>query len=85
MNEEPETFRFEMLNAVSDGIDDENYGDYPGCDLMTVAEFLETVEWGGFIPDDGSAIIRGGTKDKEYWDWLTPIPSDATHIEWYNK
>jgi hypothetical protein len=64
---------------------EEDYGDYPGCDLMTVAEFLETVEWGGFIPYDGSAIIRGGTKDNEYWDWETPIPDDATHIEWYNK
>ena len=85
MAEEPETFRFEMLSVVSADGDDEEYKDYPGFDLMTVAEFLETVEWGGFIPYDGSAIIRGGTKDEEYWDWETPIPDDATHIEWYNK
>ena len=85
MAEEPEAFRFEMLGEVSADGDDEEYKDYPGFDLMTVVEFLEIVEWGGFIPYDGSAIIRGGSKDNEYWDWEAPIPDDATHIEWYNR
>jgi len=63
----------------------EDYDDYPGFDLMTVRDFGQCVGLGYFIPDDGSAIIRGGTRDNEYWDWNSPIPSDATHIEWYNK
>ena len=85
MAEEPETFHLEMLSEVSADISDEEYEDHLGVDIMTVQDFLEHVGLGYLIPYDGSAIIRGGTKDEEYWDWETPIPDDATHIEWYNR
>lgn len=85
MDKEQETFRIEMVDQKLTEIDEENYADHIGAHIMTVSEFLEHVEWGYLISYDGSAVIRGGTQDNEYWDWETPIPSDATHIEWYNR
>ena len=85
MNEEPEVFRLEMLDQKLTEIDEENYAEDLGCNIMTISEFLHDVNWGYLIPDDGAAIIRGGTRDNEYWDWESKIPSDATHIKWCNK
>jgi hypothetical protein len=55
-------------------------------DLMTVEEFIETVKYGGFIPDDGDGLWA--TKDKQsdisVWD-TKKVPKWATHVIWFNK
>lgn len=65
-------------------------GDIPKyADVMTVEHFKENVADGGFIDDDG---IGHPVRDKkqDMWTNVLPsdienIPSDATHIAWYNR
>lgn len=58
-------------------------------DLMTVAEFVATCAWGGFIDSDGSGhLVKDGKMDPKYVVYpsqLRSIPKDATHIMWFNK
>lgn len=62
---------------------------YDFGDIMTVGEFLENVNSGFFIDYDGSGHpMRDGKMDKRidvYPSRAKDIPSDATHIQWYNK
>lgn len=85
MNNEQEAFRIKMMDQKLTEMDEECYAGHIGAHIMTVSEFLHDVKWNYLTPYDGSARIRGGAQDNEHWDWETPIPSDATHIEWYNK
>jgi len=57
-------------------------------DLMTVAEFIENCECGGFTDYDGFGYpVKDGktasfvVKPSQRED----IPADATHIIWYNR
>ena len=60
------------------------------CDMMTVSEFVECVDSGCFIDFDGFGYPSNGThmdpnihvNPSEVPDC---IPSDATHIVWFNK
>lgn len=66
-------------------------------DLMTVKEFKECCECGGFLDYDGMGdLVKDGQivtpKGAEGLmpDWIYPskrntIPDDVTHILWYNK
>jgi len=57
-------------------------------DLMTVAEFRGTVECGGFIDYDGygSPVKDGKQAGVSIYPSLQHlIPTDATHIMWFNR
>lgn len=68
-------------------------------ELMTVEEYLGSVECGGFIDDDGMGeAVRDGlaaeypANEETGWpDWIKPswgieaIPEDATHVLWFNR
>lgn len=67
-------------------------------DVMTVEEYLECVDDGGFIDDDGmgdvarDGLIAEPEAGEDGWPkWLRPsdrdlfIPEDATHVVWYNR
>ena len=85
MSGEPEVFKITMMEPELTKMNDEDCAVHIGAQIIPVSEFLEDVKWGFLIPYDGSARIKGGAQDNEYWDWETPIPADATHIEWYNR
>ena len=58
-------------------------------DRMTKAEFLENVEFGGFIDYDGHGHLATETHES---NWIVypsiadePWPEWATHVVWYNK
>jgi len=58
-------------------------------DLLTVQDFLETCEGGGFIDYDGIGHPVKAMKMMESFD-VKPskrkeIPKDATHIMWFNR
>ena len=58
-------------------------------DLMTVKDFLEACDCGGFIDYDGTGhpvkdgmmsrdVVKPSTRKKD-------IPADATHVMWFNR
>ena len=56
-------------------------------DLMTVKEFRENVECGGFIDYDGFGIPVKDSKQADFEIYPSIqhlIPLDATHIQWFN-
>lgn len=57
--------------------------------VMTVEEFRESVEDGGFIDYDGWGNPSNGTHMDPnltiYPSEVDKIPPDATHIVWYNR
>jgi len=59
------------------------------ADIMTVAEFKENCESGGFIDYDGFGHpVRGGFENDDIEicpSGLSEIPTHATHIAWYNR
>jgi hypothetical protein len=70
----------------------------PDDHVMTVAEYLDNVDCGLFIDDDGMGdVARDGLVsearmgDTGWPDWIRPsdrdrfIPEDATHVVWYNR
>lgn len=57
-------------------------------DVMTVADFLESCRDGMFIDYDGHGhAAKDGwcSSIRIYPSALESIPSDATHIVWYNR
>ena len=58
-------------------------------DVYTVAEFIGHCENGSFIDDDGfgHAVLNYLVDESIdiYPSYLEDIPSDATHIVWYNR
>lgn len=63
--------------------------EYDYGDLMTLREFLECVMAGAFIDYDGNGHpVRGDLVDTSVTvlpSKANDIPSDATHIIWFNK
>lgn len=67
-----------------------NYGNNRGeDDVYTIDEFRECCESGSFIDDDGYGHpVKDGKADESidiYPSSLGDIPSDATHIVWFNR
>lgn len=59
----------------------EDYGD-----LIPIAEWKDSVEFGAFIPYDGSGYYSNGTEYvHELSVWEYPVPTWATHVLWFNK
>ena len=62
-------------------------------DVMTIEDYLKSVEVGGFIDYDGMGlpIKDGKAADLGFLTYIYPsqgigvIPLDATHIVWYNR
>jgi hypothetical protein len=62
-------------------------------DLMTVADYLESVKSGCLMDCDGFgfAVKDGMERVGDYFSKMvqpskpSSIPADATHIAWYNK
>lgn len=58
-------------------------------DVYTVAEFLAHVKCGSFIDYDGFGHpVKDGMADKGIWikpSRPSAIPSDATHVVWFNR
>ncbi len=62
-------------------------------DLITLADWLESVEYGMFIDDDGFGDAVRWVPDEEpkvLEEWVYPsdasrLPEGTTHILWYNK
>ncbi len=73
------------------GYEEANYAltfDEDDGDLMTVSEFLDCCNCGGFIDYDGfgNPVKDNLLMDKLiYPSRLFDIPEDATHIFWYNR
>jgi hypothetical protein len=61
----------------------------PYGDLMSVDEFSASCDCGGFIDYDGYGYaVRDQKMDNRhqiYPSMVKMIPSDATHILWFNK
>lgn len=59
------------------------------ADLMTVEDFKNCVEVGGFKDYDGFGFpVKDGKEDDDLFilpSRLHEIPEDATHIAWYSK
>ncbi len=90
VEEEKDNVRFWMRAKVGEPLATANYvsdlKDY--ASLMSVEEFLEHCEYGGFIDYDGhgSAVKDGKAAPLCIKPSLRHlIPKDATHIEWYNR
>jgi hypothetical protein len=59
-------------------------------DIMTVEEYLQTIECGGFIDYDGHGHpVKDNMEDANLFIHPSQgdqhIPFDATHIVWFNK
>lgn len=58
-------------------------------DLMTVREFIDACQQGGFIDDDGYGYpVKDGMMDPSspiYPSLVKRIPTDATHVHWFNR
>lgn len=59
-------------------------------DLMTVDEYIDCVDQGGFIDYDGCGYpVKDGLMDESIIiypsDHRLKIPKDATHICWFNR
>lgn len=61
-------------------------------DLMTLEDFIECCECGGFIDYDGSGYYSDGQKESNISTWPSMIRDgfiinnpNFTHIIWYNK
>ena len=61
-------------------IEKDNYGE-----IMTKEEWLECVEVGAFIPDDG--VGYWGTETHYSYDFycFNSAPTEATHVHWFNR
>jgi hypothetical protein len=71
------------LDTVEYNVDAYDFGD-----VMTVPEFLDNVEAGGFIDYDGSGYPMKDGKvalHPIYPSIVHLIPRDATHIIWFNR
>lgn len=56
--------------------------------VMTVEEYKQCVSSGGFIDYDGFGYLIYGdrvTREETWPSIVDQIPSDVTHIIWYNK
>lgn len=67
----------------------ESNGEIMG-DLMTVNEYLENVECGGFIDYDGHGHpVKDNMEDGNLYVYPSQgdqnIPMDATHVVWFNR
>lgn len=73
---------FSETNRFGCGPNDED-------DVYTVAEFLEVVKSGGFIDYDGHGHpVKDGKADESIVvlpSKASEIPSDATHVVWFNR
>ena len=74
--------KFTKTGQYGAGSDDED-------DVYTVEEFRAFVASGMFIDYDGfGEPVKDGMADPDIWikpSRLGEIPSDATHIVWYNR
>lgn len=74
--------KFTKTGQYGCGPDDED-------DVYTVEEFRQLVNSGMFIDYDGSGHpVRDGKCDPKigiYPSRVNEIPSDATHVVWYNR
>ncbi len=61
----------------------------PNCGkVMTVGEYRENVDCGGFIDYDGFGYpMKDGKSAKHplYPSEINKLPTDATHVVWFNK
>ena len=68
-----------------------NYGSGPEeeDDVYTVEEFKRLVQGGMFVDYDGFGNpVKDGLADRGNWikpSRIEEIPTDATHVVWYNK
>ncbi|MBD99755.1 MAG: hypothetical protein CMO34_07940 [Verrucomicrobia bacterium] len=75
----------DLENPVFEPHDD--YGD-----LMTVSDFKECVECGGFIDYDGHGVLATLEEQSDILVWPSTskelnyeFPEWATHVRWYNR
>lgn len=59
-------------------------------DLMPLQEFIECVEWGGFIDYDGWGYLATETGKSDIVIYPSEVegyvlPEWCTHVLWYNK
>jgi len=77
-----------LRSLAGDPLDTTEYANEPCADVMTVEEWLESCEFGGFIDYDGyGSPMKDGKVARMT---ISPsrrhlVPKDATHIEWYNR
>ena len=56
------------------------------ADLLTIDEFMEMVEDGSIIEDDGGGYFSNGDRMNRSLDaFESDVPDDATHVAWFNK
>ncbi len=59
------------------------------AEVMTVADYIDSVKCGGFIDEDGFGYpIKDNKANTDIWLYpseLSKLPEDATHVAWYNK
>lgn len=74
--------KFSKTNRYGRGPKDED-------DVYTIEEFRQNVQNGSFIDYDGFGYpVKNGKADESIFvkpSELDQIPTDATHIVWYNK
>ena len=74
--------KFSVTNQYGCGPDDED-------DVYTVAEFHERCRAADFVDYDGFGHpVKDSKEDPSHYvkpSQLSDIPTDATHIVWYNK
>lgn len=77
-----EPVKFSSTNNYGSGQHDDD-------DVYTVDEFREQVRTGGFIDYDGHGYpVKGNMADRNRVirpSTVDSIPSDATHIVWFNR
>lgn len=69
--------------TMSFDVEKSEYGD-----LFTFKEFVDAVNCGAFIPDDGCGYLGTETHysyDYSVWSWDGRLPKDVTHVHWFNK
>lgn len=54
-------------------------------DLMTVAEFEDSIDCGDLIEDDGTGYWVKDGNECINCDVFSTYKEDATHVSWYNK
>ena len=65
----------DVFDVVDDGV----------ADTMTKQQWLDAVEVGAFIPDDGCGYWGTETHYSYDFDCFNPAPEGATHVHWYNR
>lgn len=55
------------------------------ADIIAKGVWIESVEFGAFIPSDGSGYW--GTEKHYSYDFncFNPAPENATHVHWFNR